>query len=92
MLTGIDVAAPFSPDANTTDGTADIRGADGAHVTHVESNNNGTGVDIGLGTSIVFGQYGTLTLQQNGDYNYHRTSGSGWRWGRRLHLHDHGRG
>jgi VCBS repeat-containing protein len=57
--------AVANPDANSTDGTADKQGADGAHVVSVsygsQTENAGTTIN---------GQYGTLTLNADGTYTY----------------------
>ncbi|EIC31464.1 VCBS repeat-containing protein [Methylomicrobium album BG8] len=61
------------------DGGADTRGADGAAVTAVASNNvpaNSDGSADGSGNFQVAGQYGVLTLHQNGDYSYTRNEGT----------------
>ncbi|WP_336957775.1 beta strand repeat-containing protein [Sphingobium aquiterrae] len=52
-------------DANTTDGVADVQGADGAHVTGIAFG----GVAGTLGAPIQ-GSYGTLTLNADGSYSY----------------------
>lgn len=62
-------AAVASPDANTTDGVADIQGADGATVTGVVFG-SATGPVIGNVGGTVNGTYGTLTLAAGGGYTY----------------------
>ena len=61
----------------TTGGAAgaDTLGADGASVTHVQSNNlGGAATAVPGGGVIINGQYGTLTIGANGQYSYNRTS------------------
>ncbi|MER9502735.1 VCBS domain-containing protein, partial [Mesorhizobium sp. M0587] len=49
---------------------ADTKGADGASVSHIQSNNvGGAGMDISGSTQIA-GQYGTLTIDASGQYSY----------------------
>lgn len=63
LLTGADVAGG---DANTTDGVADVGGADaGLVLTHI----NGAAIVAGGSTTVV-GSYGTLTVASNGAYSY----------------------
>ncbi|WP_143736662.1 beta strand repeat-containing protein, partial [Erythrobacter dokdonensis] len=52
-------------DANTTDGVADLRGADGASVTAVAF-----GATTGTVGTALAGLYGTLTLNADGSYSY----------------------
>ncbi|WP_265055380.1 VCBS domain-containing protein [Bosea sp. NBC_00550] len=65
----------------TTGGTAnaDVSGADGARVSHVQNSNvGGLGTDVGVsGSTVIAGQYGSLTIAANGQYTYARTSNSG---------------
>ncbi|MBY8826377.1 beta strand repeat-containing protein, partial [Sphingomonas colocasiae] len=66
VITAIDVLV--SPDANVTDGTADIQGADGVTVTGVAAGTPASASgNVGIG---VAGTYGTLTLNANGSYGY----------------------
>ncbi|WP_374090853.1 retention module-containing protein [Methylomicrobium lacus] len=61
------------------DGGADTRGADGAQVTAVASNNvpaNSDNTADGGGNFEVAGQYGILTLNQDGSYLYTRNDGT----------------
>ncbi len=60
VLTGIG-----GSDGNSSDGFADVQGADGATVTGVSLDGNSG--DVGGETS---GNYGTLTLNSNGNYSY----------------------
>ena len=61
-----------------TDGNpagADTLGADGAVVSHIESNNPGGSANTVVGASVTInGQYGTLLIESDGDYTYTRTS------------------
>ncbi|UCI30543.1 beta strand repeat-containing protein [Mesorhizobium sp. B4-1-4] len=62
----------------TTSGAAgaDTQGADGASVSHIQSDNvGGAGLDIN-GSTIINGQYGTLTIDASGQYSYTRNAGS----------------
>ena len=71
VMTGDDIVGG---DTNTSDGVADVEGADGAQVTRIESDNNGNFDEIAAGGNfVVIGQYGTLTINQNGNYSYTRT-------------------
>ncbi len=63
VLTGVDVTT--SPDANATDGVADVEGADGASVTAVSFGSATGSVD-----GSTAGAYGTLTLNADGSYSY----------------------
>ncbi|PZT90856.1 MAG: hypothetical protein DI637_02910, partial [Citromicrobium sp.] len=60
ILTGADLG-----DANASDGVADTLGADGASLTGVTYN----GDTVGIG-SVFAAQYGTITIEANGDYRY----------------------
>ncbi|WP_436159924.1 DUF5801 repeats-in-toxin domain-containing protein [Mesorhizobium sp. LjRoot246] len=64
-------------DANTTDGVADTKGADGASVVGVQAGNTNADVDNAatLGVEIQ-GTYGKLTLQSDGSYSYVRAAGT----------------
>ncbi|TRC95218.1 hypothetical protein FJV76_29725, partial [Mesorhizobium sp. WSM4303] len=64
-------------DANTTDGVADTKGADGATVVGVQAGNTNAAVDDAatLGTQIQ-GTYGKLTLAADGTYSYVRDAGT----------------
>jgi T1SS-143 domain-containing protein len=76
VITTVDIAV--DPDANHTDGVADKVGTDGAKVSKI----------VGYGGSVddtadsvthnfaVTGHYGTLTINENGDYTYTRFNGS----------------
>ena len=64
-------------DANTTDGNADTQGADGAVVSGVAKGT--TGVDLDNVTTVgtgIHGQFGTLTINADGTYNYVRDPAS----------------
>ncbi|MGX7952852.1 beta strand repeat-containing protein [Tsuneonella sp. HG249] len=69
VISGQDVLV--GPDANATDGVADVRGADNANVSTIEFNPAGGGAAVpgtlGGGTA---GAYGTLTLNADGSYTY----------------------
>ncbi|WP_394727358.1 VCBS domain-containing protein [Altererythrobacter sp. GH1-8] len=56
-------------DANDTDGVADVAGADGATVTGVAAGNVGADVDGNVATAVT-GNYGSITIDSNGDYVY----------------------
>ncbi|RUZ76362.1 type I secretion C-terminal target domain-containing protein, partial [Mesorhizobium sp. M7A.F.Ca.US.006.01.1.1] len=57
-------------DVGDTDTGADTKGADGASVSHIQSNNvGGAGLDIS-GNTVINGQYGTLTIDASGQYSY----------------------
>jgi VCBS repeat-containing protein len=61
------------------DGGADTKGADGARVTAIASTNVPANTDNtadGSGNFSVAGQYGVLTLHQDGSYSYARNAGS----------------
>ncbi len=76
--TGTSIGGNVVDGTGTTSGAAgaDVQGADGASVSHIQSNNiGGAGVDVG-GSTMINGQYGTLTLHENGEYTYVRNSGS----------------
>ena len=60
VLNGANVA-----DANTTDGVADVQGADGASVTAISF-----GATNGTVGSALAGAYGALTINANGGYSY----------------------
>ncbi|MER9845581.1 Ig-like domain-containing protein, partial [Mesorhizobium australicum] len=64
-------------DANTTDGVADTKGADGATVVGVQAGNTNAAVDNAatLGVEIQ-GAYGKLTLAADGTYSYVRDAGT----------------
>ncbi|MGX9146813.1 hypothetical protein, partial [Mesorhizobium sp. 128a] len=64
-------------DANTTDGVADTKGADGAAVVGVQAGNTNAAVDNAatLGVEIQ-GTYGKLTLAADGTYSYVRDAGT----------------
>ncbi len=67
VLTG---AAVASPDANGTDGVADVQGADGASVTAVSFVPASGPVVAGTVGSALSGAYGSLTLAAGGGYTY----------------------
>ncbi|QDP19352.1 DUF5801 repeats-in-toxin domain-containing protein [Sphingomonas xanthus] len=78
VLTGVEVAV--GEDANNTDGVADNVGSDSpGSVTFIASNNIPANTDgtYTAGNLVVNGQYGTLTINANGDYSYVRTGGPG---------------
>ena len=58
-------------DANTSDGVADVAGADGAHVTAVAF--GGTAGTVGTALA---GAYGSLTLNADGSYSYALDNGN----------------
>ncbi|CAH1649394.1 hypothetical protein BOSEA31B_10351 [Hyphomicrobiales bacterium] len=61
-------AAVASPDANATDGVADVRGADGATVTGVAVGTVASAV--GQVGAAVAGSYGSVTIAADGSYSY----------------------
>ncbi|MES0180933.1 VCBS domain-containing protein, partial [Mesorhizobium sp. M0025] len=71
------VGGTDAADANTTDGVADTKGADGAAVVGVAAGNTNAAVDDAatLGTQIQ-GAYGKLTLAADGTYSYVRDAGT----------------
>ena len=72
VLTGIDISG--SPDANTTDGAADLAGADQpGTVSGVKSVNQTTTGTVG---SPLNGEFGTLTLNADGSYVYKLDNGN----------------
>lgn len=72
VLTGIDISD--SPDANTTDGAADLAGADQpGTVSGVKSVNQTTTGTVG---SPLNGEFGTLTLNADGSYVYKLDNGN----------------
>lgn len=72
VLTGIDISG--SPDANTTDGAADLAGADQpGTVSGVKSVNQTTTGTVG---SPLNGEFGTLTLNTDGSYVYKLDNGN----------------
>ena len=77
----------------TNEGTAnaDSPGADGfGGVVSIASDNvpaNSDNTADGSGNFVVQGEFGTLTINEDGSYSYARTAGRGWRPERRLHLH-----
>ena len=75
VITGADFVGG---DANGSDGSADNVGADNALVSLIQSNNvpaNSDNTPSG-GNFVVSGQYGVLTIGQNGNYSYLRNDGS----------------
>ena len=64
-------------DSNTTDGVADVQGADGAVVSGVAAGNTNANLDnpATLNTAIQ-GAFGKLTLAANGSYSYTRDAGT----------------
>ncbi|WP_162199487.1 beta strand repeat-containing protein [Aurantiacibacter marinus] len=66
VLTGVDVALG---DANSTDGVADVQGADSAAVTGVAAGQTTDDVAGNVGGGVA-GAYGTITILANGDYEY----------------------
>jgi large repetitive protein len=78
VLTGVEVAV--AEDANGTDGLADAGGADGiGRVTLIDNTANATAAQSvpDGGFVDVAGQYGTLRIWSNGDYQYTRSGGLG---------------
>ena len=73
VMTGVDIAVGF--DSNTNDGVADTKGTDGAKITEVIGVTAETSPD-GSHNFQVTGQYGTLVINENGDYTYTRFNGS----------------
>ncbi len=73
VITGADIA--INPDANITDGVADKIGTDGAKITQVQGF-AGTDTTTTAGNFVINGQYGTLTLNENGNYSYVRFNGA----------------
>ena len=76
MLTG----GTDAIDANTTDGVADVQGADGAVVVSgVAGNTNANLDDPTTLAGVIQGSFGKLTLAAGGGYSYHanaNTSGT----------------
>lgn len=66
VLTGVDVGIP---DANTTDGVADVSGADGAEVTGVAAGDTGADVAGNVGANVA-GTFGSITFLADGEYLY----------------------
>ncbi|WP_292899053.1 beta strand repeat-containing protein, partial [Nitratireductor sp.] len=63
-------------DANATDGSADIQGADGAVVTSIVATTaGGSATNVGTNT-LINGQYGTLTISSDGSYSYQSIPGA----------------
>lgn len=62
VLTGVG-----GTDANATDGTADLLGADGGRVTGIGLNYNATAGGVG---APITGTYGSLTIAADGSYSY----------------------
>ncbi|QLG89639.1 retention module-containing protein [Chitinibacter bivalviorum] len=68
VITGVDLAG--SHDSNSSDGVADVQGADrNVMVTHIGFGTNVQEVHTGTPTSIN-GQYGSLSLNSDGSYTY----------------------
>ncbi|MGR6468394.1 beta strand repeat-containing protein [Rhizobium sp. PAMB 3182] len=80
VLTGVDIAS--GNDSNTSDGTADVQGADGATVVGVASTDTGSNLDdatSGQAATVgaaIQGDYGKLTINADGSYSYVRDAGS----------------
>ncbi|MBR1251493.1 VCBS domain-containing protein, partial [Bradyrhizobium sp. AUGA SZCCT0169] len=72
-ITGVDIAVGF--DANATDGNADTKGTDGAKITEVAGVTTDVSPDGSLNFQVT-GQYGTLVINENGNYTYTRFNGS----------------
>ena len=74
VITAVDRAV--GGDVNSTDGTADVPGADGAQVVGIVSNNVALNIDVTpeAGNFVVLGQFGTLTIGQDGSYSYARST------------------
>ncbi|WP_340589135.1 beta strand repeat-containing protein, partial [Erythrobacter alti] len=66
VITGVDIAIP---DANATDGVADVQGADGAVVTGVVAGTSAGPVSGDVGGSVA-GTYGSITILADGSYIY----------------------
>ncbi|MBB5055174.1 T1SS-143 domain-containing protein [Afipia massiliensis] len=74
VITSVDIAV--SPDSNVTDGVADKIGTDGAKITQVQGfAGTDTTTDVNH-NFVINGQYGMLTLSENGGYTYTRFNGS----------------
>ena len=76
-MTGVD---SVGGDANASDGNVDVTGADNASLTKIESVNLPVNVDTvadGSGNYVVNGQYGQLTINEDGSYSYLRTTNVG---------------
>ncbi len=72
VLTGVDISG--SPDTNTTDGVADLSGADEMPtVVGIASVNEGTSGSVGTDLD---GEFGTLTLNADGSYVYKLDNGN----------------
>ena len=74
VITGVDIAGG---DANITDGNPDVVGSDGAKITQILGQDAAT-FDSGTHTFHVDGLFGSLAINEDGDYTYTRSSaGSG---------------
>jgi len=72
VITGKDIVGG---DGNTTDGNADHVGTDGAKITEVSGITTDTSADPSHNFQVT-GKYGTLVINENGDYTYTRFDGS----------------
>ncbi|WLA62321.1 DUF5801 repeats-in-toxin domain-containing protein [Bradyrhizobium diazoefficiens] len=72
VITGHDIPGG---DSNATDGVADSAGTDGAKITEVAGVTTVT-TPNGANDFVVAGQFGTLTINEHGDYTYTRFNGS----------------
>ncbi|MBR1200957.1 VCBS domain-containing protein, partial [Bradyrhizobium sp. AUGA SZCCT0158] len=73
VITGVDIAVGF--DVNATDGNADTKGTDGAKITEIAGVTTDTTPDPSLNFQVT-GQYGTLVINENGNYTYTRFNGA----------------
>ncbi|PLP58342.1 hypothetical protein CYK37_15670, partial [Mesorhizobium loti] len=73
VLTAVDIASGF--DTNTTDGSADKLGTDGAKIASVTGQTSDSSPDA-LHNFQVNGQYGSLVLNEDGSYVYTRFNGN----------------
>ncbi|WP_459592943.1 DUF5801 repeats-in-toxin domain-containing protein, partial [Bradyrhizobium diazoefficiens] len=72
VITGHDIPGG---DSNATDGVADSAGTDGAKITEVAGVTTVT-TPNGANDFVIAGQFGTLTINEHGDYTYTRFNGS----------------
>ncbi|MBR1148896.1 DUF5801 repeats-in-toxin domain-containing protein, partial [Bradyrhizobium sp. AUGA SZCCT0431] len=73
VITGVDIAV--GSDANATDGNADTKGTDGAKITEIAGVTTDTTPDPSFNFQVT-GQYGTLVINENGNYTYTRFNGA----------------
>ena len=73
VITGIDHS---NGDLNTTDGVADVKGTDGAKITEIAGAGGESSALDNNHNITIGGQYGTLVINENGDYTYTRSDGA----------------